>query len=91
MGRLHAALSGRAISDLKPPINIGIIEVFKKLETSLTPRQIVEIIYAKYPESLWPAAERIIILHLKKLENEGMVKRLSPDLKGKWTLSNSKI
>jgi len=71
-----------------------IIEEFKKSETPLTPRQIVENIYVKYPESLWPAAERGVILHLVKLEKEGVVKRLSPSsdtksLREKWALINS--
>ncbi|CAI2183013.1 497_t:CDS:2 [Funneliformis geosporum] len=73
-----------------------IIEEFKTSKSSLTPRQIVEKIYAKYPESLWPAAERGVILHLIKLEKEGVLQRLSPgsdseSLRGKWAHINSKF
>jgi len=73
-----------------------IVEVFKKSETPLTPRQIVEIIYAKYPKQLWSAAEHGVILHLVKLEDEGVIKKVSSDsdiksLKDKWAIVNSKI
>jgi ribonuclease/clavin/mitogillin len=70
--------------------------VLNKSEIPLAPKQIVEIIYAKYSKSLWPAAERGVILHLIKLEDEGVTKRLLPvsnieSLRGKWALINSKI
>ncbi|CAB5374132.1 unnamed protein product [Rhizophagus irregularis] len=69
-----------------------IIEVLKKSETPLTPGQIVEIIYVKYPKHLWSAAEHGIILHLIKLENDGLVKNIDIESsKGKWTIINSKI
>lgn len=73
-----------------------IIEVLNKSEIPLEPKQIVEIIYAKYSKSLWPAAERGVILHLIKLENEGIVKKLLPgsnieNLRGKWAIINPKI
>ncbi|RGB30034.1 beta-lactamase-like protein [Rhizophagus diaphanus] len=69
-----------------------IIEVLKKSETPLTPGQIVEIIYVKYPKHLWSAAEHVIILHLIKLENDGLVKNTDIESsKGKWTIINSKI
>ncbi|CAG8487191.1 11259_t:CDS:2 [Funneliformis caledonium] len=73
-----------------------IIKEFKTSKSSLTPRQIVEKIYAKYPESLWPAAERGVILHLIKLEKEGVLEKLSPgsdpeSLRGKWALIHSKF
>jgi len=35
---------------------------------------IVKVIYAKYPQSLWPAAEMSVLLHLRKLQDEGKVK-----------------
>ncbi|GES78161.1 endoribonuclease LACTB2 [Rhizophagus clarus] len=73
-----------------------IIEVLKRTETPLTPGQIVEVIYAKYPKKLWPAAEHGIILHLIKLENDGIVEKLSSNSdiespKGEWAIINSKI
>jgi endoribonuclease LACTB2 len=72
-----------------------IIKVLSNSEISLTSKQVVEIIYAKYSKSLWPAAERGVILHLIKLENEGVVKRLSQvsniESSDKWVLINSKI
>jgi hypothetical protein len=36
----------------------------------------VATIYAAYPESLWLPAARGVMLHLEKLEGEGVVKRL---------------
>ncbi|KAF9940859.1 hypothetical protein BGZ65_005882 [Modicella reniformis] len=40
-----------------------------------TAMQIVTVIYAGYPSSLYPAAEHQVLLHLKKLEQDGKVKR----------------
>lgn len=37
---------------------------------------IVTTLYAGYPESLWPAAARVITLHLRKLQDEGIVKKV---------------
>ncbi|KAF9564315.1 hypothetical protein EC968_004587 [Mortierella alpina] len=44
-----------------------------------TAMQIVEVIYEAYPVSLHPAAEHQVLLHLKKLEQDGRVKRSSAD------------
>ncbi|KAG9322140.1 hypothetical protein KVV02_004260 [Mortierella alpina] len=44
-----------------------------------TARQIVEVIYEAYPVSLHPAAEHQVLLHLKKLEQDGKVKRSSAE------------
>jgi ribonuclease/clavin/mitogillin len=44
--------------------------------TSSTISSIVRTIYAKYPPSVWPAAERGVWLHLEKLESEGKVVRI---------------
>lgn len=35
--------------------------------------EIVRTLYAKYPQAVWPAAERGVWLHLEKLESEGKV------------------
>jgi glyoxylase-like metal-dependent hydrolase (beta-lactamase superfamily II) len=52
-------------------------------EAQITPADIVKVIYAKYPKSLWPAAERGIVLHLDKLRDEGKAKEVGS---GKWIL-----
>ncbi|CAG8433579.1 10900_t:CDS:2 [Diversispora eburnea] len=68
-----------------------ILEVFKNENRPLTPAEIVEIIYAEYPKSLWPAAERGVIIHLIKLEKENKVYRVDNDnednFKRKWALA----
>ena len=53
-------------------------------EALVTPRDIVKVIYARYPESLWPAAEKGIILHLEKLKEEGKSREVE---RGKWALT----
>jgi ribonuclease/clavin/mitogillin len=50
-----------------------IITILK--EKAASPREIVEILYRGYPESLFPAAENNVKLHLDKLEHEQVVKR----------------
>lgn len=47
--------------------------------TYWTTWDIVKNLYASYPENIWEPAMRGILLHLKKLEGEGRVKRLSGD------------
>ena len=42
---------------------------------------IVKDLYAAYPENLWEPASRGILLHMKKLEGEGKVKKLGGELK----------
>ena len=65
-----------------------IIKVFSMEETSgeLSPRDVVKVIYAKYPQSLWPAAERGVVLHLEKLRDEGKANEIGG---GKWVLTRS--
>ncbi|CAG8466258.1 10234_t:CDS:2 [Ambispora leptoticha] len=50
-------------------------EILDILENSddngITPREIVKILYANYPEEVWLAAEQNVILHLLKLESDG--------------------
>ena len=62
-----------------------IIKVFKDGGdgTQFSARDIVKVIYAKYPLSLWVAAERGIVLHLEKLKNEGKAKMTD---KAEWML-----
>lgn len=52
-----------------------VVELLKqrKSPNGWTSRQIVEVIYKDYPESLWVAAEHGIILHLSKLHEEHKV------------------
>ncbi|KAF9093586.1 hypothetical protein BGX27_001583 [Mortierella sp. AM989] len=40
--------------------------------------EIVKVIYAAYPESLFAPAEHQVLLHLKKLEQDGKIKRVKP-------------
>ncbi|KAF9431133.1 hypothetical protein BGZ76_000529 [Entomortierella beljakovae] len=42
-----------------------------------TAMEIVKVIYAAYPESLHAPAEYQVLLHLKKLEQDGKIKRVS--------------
>jgi endoribonuclease LACTB2 len=51
----------------------------------LSPMDIVKVIYVKYPKSLWFAAERGVVLHLKKLRDEGKAKEVEG---GKWMLAS---
>jgi endoribonuclease LACTB2 len=62
-----------------------IIKVMTEMgsEAQFAPGDIVKVIYAKYPKSLWPAAERGIVLHLEKLKDEGKAKEVG---NGKWVL-----
>lgn len=56
------------------------IQVLECLEKhTLTPIEIVHIIYADYPENLYPAATQSITHHLLKLEQDGKVTRNSSD------------
>jgi endoribonuclease LACTB2 len=59
-----------------------IIKVMMDAEGEVTAMDIVKVIYARYPQSLWAAAERGVILHLEKLRDEGKAKESG----GKWTL-----
>jgi len=52
-------------------------------DTAISAMDIVKVIYAQYPQSLWPAAERGVLLHLQKLKDEGKANELA---KGKWIL-----
>ncbi|TFK34886.1 Metallo-hydrolase/oxidoreductase [Crucibulum laeve] len=48
---------------------------------------VVKNLYASYPESLWLPAARGIDLHLRKLESDGLVERVSGDgVNAKWKL-----
>jgi len=62
-----------------------IVQVFRSagVGKELTPSDIVKVIYAKYPQSLWAAAERGVVLHLEKLRDEGKAKLVAG---GKWIL-----
>lgn len=54
-------------------------------DSPVSPGDIVKVIYANYPQSLWAAAERGVILHLEKLKHEGKVRSVGP---GKWILTS---
>jgi endoribonuclease LACTB2 len=50
----------------------------------VTAEDVVKVIYAKYPQSLWPAAERGVLQHLDKLKDEGRAQEVGG---GKWILT----
>lgn len=50
-------------------------------DAPVSTRRIVEIIYKDYPENVWPAAERGVYLHLKKLHVEDKVSGAERDWK----------
>jgi endoribonuclease LACTB2 len=54
-------------------------------ESVITAAEIVKVIYAKYPKSLWAAAEHGIVLQLEKLKDEGKAKEMDS---GKWILTS---
>ncbi|KZV83493.1 Metallo-hydrolase/oxidoreductase [Exidia glandulosa HHB12029] len=49
-------------------------------------QDVVQIIYAKYPQSLWPAATHGILLHLAKLQSEGRVAQKEVEGVAHWSL-----
>ncbi|KZT59738.1 Metallo-hydrolase/oxidoreductase [Calocera cornea HHB12733] len=53
-----------------------VLRVLRDKGGRATAREVVRVLYRAYPESLWPAAERGVGLHLDKLEGEGKVRRL---------------
>jgi ribonuclease/clavin/mitogillin len=53
-----------------------------------TPTDIVKVLYREVPQDLWKMATKGVILHLKKLEDEGVVDNLGGDGPGSlWELS----
>lgn len=44
-----------------------------------TAASIVEVVYAAYPKELWPAATHSVVLHLRKLEQDGVVVQVIQD------------
>jgi ribonuclease/clavin/mitogillin len=66
-----------------------IIDVIMKRgsDAQVTAEDVVKVIYAKYPQSLWPAAERGVLQHLDKLKDEGRAQNVGG---GKWVLTSSK-
>jgi endoribonuclease LACTB2 len=60
-----------------------IVKVIAEAAGEVTTMDIVKVIYAKYPQSLWPAAERGLLLHLNKLKDEGKAREVTG---GKWIL-----
>lgn len=59
-----------------------IIKVMTDAGGEVTAMEIVKVIYARYPQSLWPAAEHSVLLHLNKLKDEGRTKAAED----RWTL-----
>ena len=53
---------------------------------SMTPMEIVRVVYAAYPEKLYDAAAQSVTQHLSKLEAEGRVQRDGDSLlDARWT------
>ncbi|ORY49907.1 beta-lactamase-like protein 2-like protein [Rhizoclosmatium globosum] len=52
-----------------------ILDFLRRQKAPCTSWQIVETIYAKYNQNIWPAAERSVLLHLEKLVVETRVIR----------------
>jgi ribonuclease/clavin/mitogillin len=66
-----------------------ILQVLEAKGGTATIWAIVAVIYAAYPESIWLAAAQNTELHLKKLEDQGRVKRVGVVRSGKdseWQL-----
>jgi glyoxylase-like metal-dependent hydrolase (beta-lactamase superfamily II) len=56
-------------------------------DEKVTAADVVKVIYAQYPQSLWPAAERGVLQHLEKLKDEGRAQDIGG---GKWILNPRK-
>ena len=66
-----------------------IVEVLKgpKTEETWTTWNVVKVIYKSYPESLWLPAAHGVDLHLKKLEVDGVVRKLGGEgVHTEWAL-----
>ncbi|KAJ1918857.1 hypothetical protein IWQ60_007392 [Tieghemiomyces parasiticus] len=55
-----------------------------------TSRELVQVIYAKYPKSLYDAAEASVLLHLAKLQYEDRVDTVLVEDKTYWTLPETR-
>ncbi|KAJ1960171.1 hypothetical protein IWQ62_004327 [Dispira parvispora] len=53
-----------------------------------TARDLVHVIYSKYPESLYDAAESSVLLHLAKLQTENRVSAIHTDGVTYWALTS---
>ena len=52
---------------------------------------LVSVIYAAYPESLWPAAANSVELHLRKLERDGVVRKVGGEIpRTEWEVLGDK-
>ena len=60
-----------------------IIKVMADHDVPVTAMDVVRVVYANYPQSLWLAAEKGVVLHLEKLKDEGKLKEAEH---GKWVL-----
>lgn len=66
---------------------IGVLSDVKnerKDRKSWTPMQIVETLYWNVPKDMWKVAERGVVLHLQKLEEDGIVRRVGSDSSNVW-------
>jgi ribonuclease/clavin/mitogillin len=64
---------------------IGVLSDVKnehKDRKSWTPMQIVETLYWNVPQDMWKVAERGVVLHLQKLEEDGVVRQVSSEIGG---------
>ena len=63
-----------------------IVRITGASDVPVSPMDIVKVIYSTYPQSLWAAAERGVILHMEKLRDEGKAEEVE---RGKWVLVSS--
>ncbi|KAJ3088227.1 hypothetical protein HK102_009237 [Quaeritorhiza haematococci] len=64
-----------------------IVEVLESMDNvESTSMDLVKTIYKGYPESLFPAAERSVVLHLQKLHQDGVVDKTEVDGHTRWIL-----
>ncbi|CAG8737069.1 8692_t:CDS:1, partial [Acaulospora morrowiae] len=66
-----------------------ILAILEIENSQFTSDEIVAIIYANYPKSLWSSAKKSVNLHLYELEKEGRVCKISNSASEvKWALAN---
>lgn len=90
----HGNIINEAVKKIKFYINHRlerekqIVETLKESKIPLSAAEIVKIVYATTPESLWKAAEVNVVHHLEKLKKEEKVRELkNEDMEIFWELA----